>query len=55
MASPSTPLAYGPAKYLMLFHTVQLKPIIKADFSGRVVSSGTSDIVFASVHSEKTV
>ena len=30
------------------------KPIIKAQMSGKLVSSGISDIVFASVSSEKT-
>ena len=39
---------------LVLVHTVQLKPMIKPQISGRMVSSGTSDVVFASVHSEKT-
>ena len=29
-----------PAKYLILVHTVQLKPMIKAQISGRVVSNG---------------
>ena len=42
MASASTPSA------------VQLKPIIKAQISGRMVSSGISDVATASVHSEKT-
>ena len=38
-----------------MVHTVQLKPIIKGHFSGRMVSSGTiSDVAFASVYSEKT-
>ena len=37
-----------------LVHTVQLKPMIKARSSGRMVSGGISDIVIASVHSEKT-
>ena len=37
-----------------LCHTVQLKPMIKAQISGRVVSNGTSDVAFASVYSEKT-
>ena len=54
MASASTPSAKKPAKDLILLHTVQLKPMIKAHFSGRMVSSGISDVVFASVHSEKT-
>ena len=39
---------------LILVHTVQLKSIIKANFSGRMVSSGRSDVVIVSVHSEKT-
>ena len=47
MASASTPSANEPAKDLILVHTVQLKPMIKA-------SSGISDVTFASVHSEKT-
>ena len=54
MASASTPLVKEPAKYLILVHTVQLKPILKAQISGRMVSSGISDVVFASVYSEKT-
>ena len=41
-------------KDLILVHTVQLKPMIKAYFSGRMVSSGISDVAFASVHSDKT-
>ena len=55
MASASTPSANEPAKDLILVHTVQLKPMIKAHFSGRMVSSGISDVEFASVYSEKTV
>ena len=31
-----------------------LKPIIKAQISGKLVTSGISDIAVASVHSEKT-
>ena len=54
MASASTPSANESAKDLILVHTVQLQPIIKAHFSGRMVSSGISDVVIASVHSEKT-
>ena len=54
MASASTPSANEPAKDLILFHTVQLKPIIKAQISGRMVSSGISDVAIASVYSEKT-
>ena len=37
-----------------LIHTVKLKPIIKAQISGRMVSSGISDVAFTSVYSEKT-
>ena len=54
MASASTPSANEPAKDLILVHTVQLKPMIKAQISGRMASSGISDVAFASVHSEKT-
>ena len=54
MGPASTPPANGPAKDLILVHTVQLKPIIKAQISGRMVSSGINDIAIASVHSEKT-
>ena len=54
MASSSTPSANEPAKDFILVHTVQLKPMIKAHFSGRKVFSGISDVVFASVYSEKT-
>ena len=43
-----------PAKDLILVHTVQLKQMIKAHSSGRMVSSDISDVVIASVHSEKT-
>ena len=50
MASASTPSANEHAKDLIVVHTVQLKQMIKAQFSRRMVSSGTSD----SVHSEKT-
>ena len=54
MASASTPSANEPAKDLILVHTVQLNPMIKAHFSGRMVSSGISDVAFTSVHSGKT-
>ena len=37
-----------------LVHTVKLKPIIKAQISGKLVTSGISDVATASVHSEKT-
>ena len=54
MASAITPSANEQAKDLILVHTVQLKPMIKAQISGRMISSGISDVVIASVHSEKT-
>ena len=54
MVSASTTSANEPAKDLILVHTVQLKPMIKAHFSGRMVSSGISDVAFASVQSKKT-
>ena len=47
-------LTNKPAKYLILVHTVQLKPMIKAQISGRMVSNGISDVAIASVHSEET-
>ena len=37
-----------------MVHTVQLKPMIKAHFLGRMVSSGISDVAIALAHSEKT-
>ena len=42
------------AKDVILIHTVQLKPMIKAQISGRMISSGISDVAIASVYSEKT-
>ena len=35
-------------------HTVQLKPTIKVQISRRIASIGISDVLTASVHSEKT-
>ena len=52
-ASASTPSANEPAKDLILIRAVQLKPMIKAQISGRILYSGISDVAFASVHSEK--
>ena len=54
MASASTPSANEPAKDLVLVHSAQIKQMIKAQISGRVVSSGICDVAFASVYSEKT-
>ena len=38
----------------ILVHPVKLKPIIKAQISGKLVTSGISNLATASVHSEKT-
>ena len=54
MTPASTPSANKPAKDLILVHTVQIKPMIKVQISGRMVSSGISDVVFVSVYSKKT-
>ena len=54
MASASTPSANEPVKDLIFVHTVQLKQIIKAQISRRIISSGISDVAFTSVQSEKT-
>ena len=54
IASASTPSANEQAKDVILAHTVQLKPTIKAQISGSMISSGISDVAIASVHSEKT-
>ena len=51
MASDSTPSANEPANDLILVHTLQLKPMIKAEISRRMV---ISDVMTASVYSEKT-
>ena len=42
------------AKDLNLVHMVQLNPMINAYSSGSMTCSGISDVVIASVHSEKT-
>ena len=54
MASASTLSANEPVKDLILVNTVRLKLMIKAHFSGRMVSSGISVVAFATVYSEKT-
>ena len=38
----------------ILVNTVKLKPIIKAQISGKLVTSGRSDVATASVNPEKT-
>ena len=37
-----------------LVHSVKLKPIIKDQIQGKLVTGGMSDVATASVHSEKT-
>ena len=54
MVSSSTPSGNELAKDLTLVHTLELKLMIKAQISGRMVSSGISDVAFASVYPEKT-
>ena len=49
MASASTPSPNEPAKEVIFVQSVQLKLIIKAPFSGRMVSCGISDVVFVSL------
>ena len=46
-------LAHHQLMSLILVHRVKLKPVIKAQISGRMVSS-ISQVAFASVYSEKT-
>ena len=54
MPSASIPSANELAKDVILVHTVQLKLIIKAQISGRMIPSGLSDVVIASVYFEKS-
>ena len=54
MASASTPSPNEQAIDVILAHTVQLKPMIKAQISGRMISSGISDVAIASIYSEKS-
>ena len=39
---------------VILVHVAQLKPTVKVQMSGRMASIGISDVVSASVNSEKT-
>ena len=50
MVSASTPSANEPAKDVVLVLTVQLKPMLKAQISGRMISSVISDVATASVY-----
>ena len=47
MASASTPSANEQAKYVVLVHTVQLKVMIKAQISERMIPIGISDVAIA--------
>ena len=47
-------ISYGASKDFILVHTVQLKMVTAPHSSGRMVSSGISDVAIASVHPEKT-
>ena len=40
---------------LFLVHVVQLKPTIKDQISGKLVTNGISDVAIASVNSKKTL
>ena len=53
MASASIPSANVQDKDVILVHIVQLKPMIKSQISGRMLSSGISDVAIASVYFEK--
>ena len=46
MAPASTPSVNELAKDLILVHTIQLKPIIKAQISGKSVTGGISDVQY---------
>ena len=46
-------IVYRASKDLILVNTVQLKPKMKAHSPRKMVSSGISDVVIVSVHSEK--
>ena len=54
MVSARTPSANEQDKDVVLVYTVQLKPMIKAQISERMISSDTSDVATASVYFEKT-
>ena len=55
MASASTLSVNEPAKGLILVHTVNLKPIIKAQISENLVTSGISDVAMVSYTPRKPV
>ena len=55
MALDSTSSANEQAKDLNLFHKLQLKPMIKAQISRKIVSCGISEVIFVSVYYEKYI
>ena len=55
MASDRTPSANEQDKDVVLVHIVQLKPMIKAQISGRMISSGISELATASIDFKKPV
>ena len=52
MASASTPSVNEPTRDSV--HTVKLKPIIRAQISEKLLTSGISDVAITSAHSKKT-
>ena len=52
MTSACTPSLNESARAFILVHTVKLKPMIKAQISGRMVSSGISNVVRFSILGE---
>ena len=55
MASTSTISANEKSKDVLLVHTVHLKPMIKVQNPGRMISSGISDVAITTEYSEKTL
>ena len=53
MVSASTPSANEQAKDVVIVQTVQRKPMIKAQISGRMISNGISDVAIASVYTSR--
>ena len=47
-------ISYRASKDLILIHTALLKPMMKENSSGKMVSS-INDVVIVSVHSEKPI
>ena len=45
---------HGEISGTFLVRTVNIKPIIKAQISGKLITSGISDVAIASVYFEKT-